>query len=392
MSSPSLPAAGPGSAQVRSQLVTALEVELIGPTQRVLRALGAEAEGLETEALDRLPSSCYPTGFLVPTETDLSLKCDDTADDDFAAADGVDLRKPKKANSEYKSGSGDDGGSSEPGPAKPQLFPSSIGVSVLLPPGGELQLIARWADYSPLEQGEQQIWQRTARVEALPLSHTEITSTKGLTGRPWPNSNGLHLRWHCRPAPLSQGYAPGTVAVTLFLTNERKKAITLVERDQHSAFQAELEVRCPQRFVARLDPHASRASGDWDEAVNALQFRDACEYGVGHNVGCELAMEELDRLASQGFVAIRTALTPLVERYQEWISEQAAVAGLNAQQQATAEQLLANAKGQARAGRGLDPGAARRPGESGRDRGNEVPHRPAAGARTAPQRPGVPQH
>ena len=135
------------SAQVRSQLVTALE--LVGPSQRVLQALGAEGEGLATEALDRLPSSWYPTGFLVPSDTDLALKCDDTANDDFAAADGVDLRKPRKANSEYRPGSGDDGGSSESGPARPQLFPASIGVSVLLPPGGELQLIARWGDYAP---------------------------------------------------------------------------------------------------------------------------------------------------------------------------------------------------------------------------------------------------
>lgn len=394
------------SAEVRDHLVTALELELIGPTQRVLQALGPDAHSLETEALDRLPSSWYPTGFLVPTETDLSLKCDDTADDDFAAADGVDLRKPKKTNTEYKPGSGDDGGSSESGPTKPQLFPSSIGVSVLLPPGGELQLIARWGDYVRLAEGanpdaaasiareegssrEQQIWQRTPRQEALALSHSEITATKGLTGRPWPNSDGLQLRWHCRPAPVSQGYATGTVAVTLFLTNERKKSITLVERDQNSAFQAELELRCPHGFVARRDPHANRASGDWDEAVNALQFRDAREYGVGHNVGvevdlgpdgrctrlrttwipqatvekvvpradvgCELAMEELDRLATQGFEAIRAALMPLVERYQEWIEQQASVAGLNAQQQASAEQLLTNAKGQAqRIARGIE--------------------------------------
>jgi hypothetical protein len=410
MSTPFLPAADPDSAQVRSQLVTALELELIGPTQRVLQVLGPDGEGLDSEALDRLPSSWYPTGFLVPTETDLSLKCDDTADDDFAAADGVDLRKPKKPNTEYKPGSGDDGGNSESGPARPQLFASSIGVSVLLPPGGELQLIARWGDYVRLAEAanpdaaasiareesgsressrEQQIWQRTPRQEALALSHSEITESKGLTGRPWPNSNGLHLRWHCRPAPTSQGYVAGTVAVTLFLTNERKKAITLVERDQNSAFQAELELRCAQGFVARLDPHANRASGDWDEAVNALQFRDAREYGVGHNVGvevdqgadggctrlrttwipqasvekvvprsdvgCELAMEELDRLASQGFEPIRAALMPLVDRYQEWIEQQAAVAGLNAQQQATAEQLLANAKGQAqRIARGIE--------------------------------------
>jgi len=52
---------------VRSQLVTALELELVGPSQRVLQALGAEGEGLATEALDRLPSSWYPTGFLVPS-------------------------------------------------------------------------------------------------------------------------------------------------------------------------------------------------------------------------------------------------------------------------------------------------------------------------------------
>ncbi len=133
--------------------------------------------------------------------------------------------------------------------------------------------------------------------------------TKGLTGRPWPNSNGLHLRWHCRPAPTSQGYAAGTVAVTLFLTNERKKAITLVERDQNSAFQAELELRCPQGFVARLDPHASRASGDWDEAVNALQFRDAREYGVGHNVGVEV-----DQGADGGCTRLRTTWIPQATR------------------------------------------------------------------------------
>ena len=79
------PAAATTSAQVRSQLVTALELDLIGPTQRVLRNLGADAQGLETEALDRLPSSWYSSGFLVPTSTDLSLRCDDTADDDPAA-------------------------------------------------------------------------------------------------------------------------------------------------------------------------------------------------------------------------------------------------------------------------------------------------------------------
>ncbi len=387
------PATGTTSDQVRAQLVTALELDLIGPTQRVLTALGPDADGLEQESLDRLPSSWYPTGFLVPTNTDLSLRCDDTADDDFAAADGVDLRKPRQKDKAYKPGGvGDDGGASEAGPAKPQLLPCSIGVSVLLPPGGDLKLIARWGDYTKLGEAgspdaalsssrEDQIWKREGRQEAMPLSHAEIISTSGLGHQEWPNSRGLKLHWHCRSAPDHQGYVAGTVAVTLFFTNERregrKQAATLVERDQDSAFQAELELQCPQGFVPRLDPQSNRDGGDWDQAVNALQYRDAKEYGVGHNVGvevelgpdggcsrlrttwipqatvekvapredvgCELGMEALDKAATEGFSAVRQALIPLVERYESWIQEQAKVAGLKPHQQDTATHLLENA-------------------------------------------------
>ena len=384
------PTAATTSDQVRAQLVTALELELIGPTERVLQALGSEARGLETEALDRLPSSWYPTGFLVPTNTDLALRCDDTADDDFAAADGVDLRKPRGNDKAYKpGGAGDDGGPSETGPAKPQLLPSSIGVSVLLPPGADLKLIARWGDYVRLGDDDAHTWQRSPRQEALALSHSEITSSRSLGDRDWPNSGGLHLRWHCRPAPDHQGYDPGTVAVTLFFTNERKRSATLIERDQHSAFQAELELHCPQGFVPRRDPQANRDGGDWDQRINALQFRDAREFGVGHNVGvavhpdpsggctqlhttwmpqatvekvspredvgCDLGMEALDRLATEGFPAIRAALMPLVERYSAWINDQARVSGLNANQQATCQTLLEEAKAQAeRIARGIE--------------------------------------
>ena len=194
MSATSLPPAGPDSAQVRGQLVTSLELELIGPTQRVLKALAADGQGLEREALDRLPSSWYITGFLVPTTTDLSLRCDDTADDDLAGVDGVDQRRPRSKDKAYKSGgAGDDGGPSDGGPAKPQFLPSSIGVSVFLPPGGELELIARWGDDTRVTEPsnsdpsagsgssrEEPIWQGTPRQEALALSHQEISSATGL--------------------------------------------------------------------------------------------------------------------------------------------------------------------------------------------------------------------
>jgi tRNA(fMet)-specific endonuclease VapC len=179
------------------------------------------------------------------------------------------------------------------------------------------------------------------------------------------------------------------MAGSLFFTNERPKSVTLVERDQHSAFQAELELHCPQGFVARRDPQARRQDGGWDQLVNALPYRDASEYGVGHNVGmeidldtdggctrlrttwipratvekvsprpdvgCELGMEELDRMASEGFPAIRGALMPLVELYETWIQEQAGLHGLQTTQQKTAEHLLANASSQAkRIARGIE--------------------------------------
>jgi hypothetical protein len=181
--------------------VTSLELELIGPTQRVLKALAGAGQGLEREALDRLPSSWYITGFLVPITTDLSLRCDDTADDD-----------------------------------------------------------------SPGWMGS---------ISAGPAART-------------------------RPTRLG---TPGMMAAPAMAVH-------------------------------------------WDQLVKALQYRDAPEYGVGHNVGveddleanggcsrlrttwipqatvekvsaredvgCELGMEELDRLASEGYPAVREALMPLV--------------------------------------------------------------------------------
>jgi hypothetical protein len=78
MSSSSHSAGKSDSAQVRSQLVTALELDLIGPTQRVLKSLDADANGLETESLDRLHSSWYLTG-LVPSNTDLSFSIENSA-------------------------------------------------------------------------------------------------------------------------------------------------------------------------------------------------------------------------------------------------------------------------------------------------------------------------
>jgi hypothetical protein len=57
--------------------------------------------------------------------------------------------------------------------------------------------------------------------------------------------------------------------------------------------------------VARLDPQARRQDGDWDQLVNALQYRDAPEYGVGHNVGVEVDLD-----ANGGCSRLRTTWIP----------------------------------------------------------------------------------
>ena len=47
----------PKSTEVRSQLIDALELDLIGPTQRVLQALGDEGTDLIEEKLKSSPSN-----------------------------------------------------------------------------------------------------------------------------------------------------------------------------------------------------------------------------------------------------------------------------------------------------------------------------------------------
>ncbi len=56
----SMPAAA--SAQVRAQLVTALELDLIGPTQRLLKALGAGALSTPGRRRGWSVRNCWPLG------------------------------------------------------------------------------------------------------------------------------------------------------------------------------------------------------------------------------------------------------------------------------------------------------------------------------------------
>ena len=63
-------------------------LDLVGPTPEILAQLalqgrGEEATELREEVLDRPPSRWYQTGFLIPSQTSLGDRADDTADDEF---------------------------------------------------------------------------------------------------------------------------------------------------------------------------------------------------------------------------------------------------------------------------------------------------------------------
>ncbi|MCP9808693.1 DISARM system helicase DrmA [Cyanobium sp. HWJ4-Hawea] len=380
------------SAAVREQLIQALELDLVGPTTTVLAQLQAagelaQAAELDAELLDRSPSRWYQTGFLIPSETSLEIKADDTADDDLAGLDGQNLsRGDQKTRGKAAA---DDTGASEGGPARKVFFPSSIGLSFLIGQPTDLQIEIHWANYKrvPPPEGStaDQAWQREPHSTPLTLKASDLDpSQPGLNQKEVPTANGLWARWHVRSAPVGQSYPPTAVAVSLFLTNERRyDGVSSDDRDAASAFQVQLNVACAEAFLARCDPRAAdhQASvGDWDQRVNNLHYRNDLEFAVGHNISPQpvvlagkcnllqttwlpqatiekvspaklpkvrLAMGDLDELASAGAGQIQAALQPLVDQYKQWISDQATTAGFSPEQQRTASEMLNEANKQA---------------------------------------------
>src|ERR1035438_8228687 len=113
------------SAEVRSKLVEALRLDLVGP--------GSDL-GDPQELLPQAPSRWYLTGFLVPLGAKAEHRTDETADDDLDQAG--------------EGGTADEDVPTEKASARPRYFPSSIGASVIVPAGTvSLKVCVRWGDY-----------------------------------------------------------------------------------------------------------------------------------------------------------------------------------------------------------------------------------------------------
>lgn len=346
------------SADVRSHLIDALQLDLIGPAP--------DDELHAAEIIPQPPSKWYLTGFLVPHDAPLEVRADDTGDDELNAVSGT--------------GSGDDEATPDSSPARKGFFPSSMGMSLLVPPHTQaLQVTVCWGDYVPLaaEASEETATKTTLRVgswQRIPC-HAELRVPIQAQDTPLeldlPNSKGLKLMVSVRPVSSENLVPAGTRSVSIFLVNQRRPAPNKAPDAAH-AFQTRLTIQTEDSLVPRPDLRGGNGE-DWDESVADLQYRDDYEFAVGHNVsaiavvepgvtcrqvwtawistadvekviptqipGMELRMENL--AAAPTPAALRELLHPMVDAYVIWMTEQRAKAPTTPKHRAeTAKDLL----------------------------------------------------
>lgn len=343
---------------IRLGLIHALQLDLVGPDPTL---------GSLDEVLDQPPSRFYLTGFLVPLDADPAQRVDADSTDEVDAAG--------------ESASADDATEPEPAAARQKYLPSSIGLSLLVPKATKtLQVRVRWGDYKLRIEGEapglREHWAREEREGELTL---QLPAASGRASRESdvPGSAGLRIALAVREV-VSDGQdcqlPVGTRSVSVFLVNRRVPAPDEI-RDEAFAFQTRLEVASEDPFVPRPNVR-SLGSDDWDERVADLQYRDVCEYAVGHNVATELDLcdghcrivrtcwipqAEVERVAPAEIKSVELSmdrlgaiadgneahekLAPFVVEYRAWIHSQGDGApGSPLRRKETGQELLNRAR------------------------------------------------
>ncbi|WP_088892363.1 DISARM system helicase DrmA [Leptolyngbya ohadii] len=326
-------------ADVRSHLIDALQLDLVGPSPN--DEIHAE------EIIPQPPSKWYLTGFLVPFDAPLEVRSDDTGNDELDTVSRV--------------SAGDDDTTPDRASARKSFFPSSMGLSLLVADHtSSLHVTVTWGDYKPfssekLPEEESQntlrvgTWQRSPRYAelTLPIEDSDTPVEFDI-----PDSKGLKLIVSVRPVSSAELVPPGTRSVSVFLVNHRCPAPNKAADAAH-AFQTRLVIQTEESFVPRPDLRGSNGE-DWDERVADLQYRDDYEFAVGHNVSAIAQVEpggichqvwtawiptadvekviptkvdhvelQMERLAAAPTpAALRNLLDPLVDAYAEWITTQ----------------------------------------------------------------------
>ncbi|OLP15933.1 helicase [Leptolyngbya sp. 'hensonii'] len=326
------------SAEIRTKLVDALQLDLVGPTPDD----GEHAH----EVLIQAPSKWYLCGFLAPFGAAIDLKSDETVDEELDQQAG--------------NAASEDAAVPEAAAARKVPFPSSMGLSFLVSEQvTELKATVCWGDYLPIDLEEEETqeeeeerrkqigWQRVPQKAELTVPLSVTSQPKHIDV---PGGSGLTLVIANRPV-RSHRFAEGTRSVSVFLVNYRASSMDR-DRDTTFAFQTSLSLECTEGFIPRSDPRGGE-SIDWDEAVASVQYRDEYEFAVGHNVsviaksegksctkictnwiptaevarvapayipGIELSMEAL--ASANDAVTLRQMVGPMVTAYESWITKQ----------------------------------------------------------------------
>ena len=338
------------SLEVRERLVDALNLDLIGPSA---------GDDLESERLPGWvrPSNWYLTGFLIPAGAPLEQGGDADEDDDLDEMPGS-AGLAEESTEDRKA-------------AKKGFFPSSMGLSFLVPDDSEtVTVTVKWADYEPVPSVDADgnavsVWQRWQNMRTVPVSVVRADHY------PVANSDGLWLHAEVRTIDTAAitGIPQGTRSISVFLVNGREPDKD--NPDLAYAFQAGIEVEGESAFVPRPDPRGAQAE-DWDDQVADLHYADTPEHAVGHGVsadweivdgacrrlrttwipsasvektetsevpGVELSMDALGAMVDGA--AAETVLRPLVDAYRAWIEERRGTIGaLQGGRRDTAEGLL----------------------------------------------------
>lgn len=285
---------------VRDFLVHALEADLVGPFD----------PKTGKELLPIAPSRFYLTGFLVPRGARVN---DDPDDDEDIAGMGDDPD------------SGDAEAGSEAPPKQRQFLPSSCGMSFLLPDGADTDVLAvtlRWAEYvsgvpykvekTSKKKGtyeyEKKGFERKSPIEktlSVPLGTLDRLGRSGGKGIEVEGTDGVVIVGRVSRTKMGETTVR---AVSLFVENAREVPADARDlREEKTLFQAEMIVAFEAGILAR---ETRGNANDRDAQIADIQFRDVCEYAVGHGVSVHV----LDAGDAEHMGVVRTIGTRFLPR------------------------------------------------------------------------------
>lgn len=288
--------------EIRSIIVGKFRRDLVGP------GLDPVDADIARERLSENPSRWYLTGFLAPIADPLTQETSSAEENAPSAQEEVETFTAEQEEAGAGGAAGDDDPPESPN-SKRRFLPSSIGLTVLLPPDvSEIEARISWGDYlteprlpefALISEDEQQSdaeskSSKAQRVEWIRVPREQVVRVTVPDGRAEepvivPDSaaaqrSGGYLALETHARRFSFVTPDGTeqvTALTVFLVN-RRASVRRRYADVSFVFQARLELVCKKGFKARRDLSGFN-SDDPDLRLADLHYRDVCEYGVGRS-------------------------------------------------------------------------------------------------------------